>query len=55
MTANQVKTKGGSVTWRSERLPDGSHRRVVVIRKRKGKVRIPADPKPAGTPKGTGE
>lgn len=52
MTANEVKTAGGSVTWRAERMPDGTHRRVVVIRKKKGRVRIPPDPKPAGTPKG---
>lgn len=51
--AGHRKTAGGSVSWRTETLPDGSKKRVVVIRKKKGKVTIPKDPKPAGTPKGT--
>jgi hypothetical protein len=51
--AGHKKVAGGSVTWRTETLPNGAKKRVVVIRKRRGKVSLPADPKPAGIPKGT--
>lgn len=48
-----VTTKGGSVTWRTETLPNGTKKRIVVLRKKRGKIAVPPDPKPAGTPKGT--
>ncbi len=47
------KVAGGSVSWRTETLPNGKKIRVVVVRKKKGRGSLPADPKPAGTPKGT--